>query len=163
MKESLKYGLLTSLGYCAIVGVIHLVGLCIGYIAGSIDNFLYSSRLYLYFAVAGLCGSFICGFLYPVILSRYVSRYMSEYPDVPTHYIKEISRGKLLSNYYHIIALVCIICGVGLLHSIDRFPCWCAFFCLAGLYSFACISKNINAIRIFRNNYIGSINNFTYE
>ena len=108
MKESLKYGLLTSLGYCAIVGVIHLVGLCIGYIAGSIDNFLYSSRLYLYFAVAGLCGSFICGFLYPVILSRYVSRYMSEYPDVPTHYIKEISRGKLLSNYYHIIALVCI-------------------------------------------------------
>lgn len=87
MKESLKYGLLTGLGYCAIVGVIHLVGLCIGYIAGSIDNFLYSSRLYLYFAVAGLCGSFICGFLYPVILSRYVSRYMSEYPDVPTHYI----------------------------------------------------------------------------
>ena len=106
MKESLKYGLLTSLGYCAIVGVIHLVGLCIGYIAGSIDNFLYSSRLYLYFAIAGLCGSFICGFLYPIILSRYVSRYMSEYPDVPTHYIKEISRGKLLSNYYHIIALV---------------------------------------------------------
>ena len=72
MKESLKYGLLTSLGYCAIVGVIHLVGLCIGYIAGSIDNFLYSSRLYLYFAVAGLCGSFICGFLYPVILSTIV-------------------------------------------------------------------------------------------
>jgi len=35
---------------------------------------------------------------------------------------KEISRGKLLSNYYHIIALVCIICGVGLLHSIDRLP-----------------------------------------
>lgn len=122
MKESLKYGLLTSLGYCAIVGVIHLVGLCIGYIAGSIDNFLYSSRLYMYFGVAGLCGSFICGFLYPIILSRYVSRYMSEYPDVPTQYIKEISRGKLLSNYYHIIALVCIICGVGLLHSIDRFP-----------------------------------------
>ncbi len=30
MKESLKYGLLTGLGYCAIVGVIHLVGLCIG-------------------------------------------------------------------------------------------------------------------------------------
>lgn len=122
MKESLKYGLLTGVGYCAIVGAIHLVAQCIGYIAGSVDNFLYSSRLYLYFAVAGLCGSFICGFLYPVILSRYVSRYMTEYPDVPTLYIKEISRGKLLSNYYHIIALVCIICGVGLLHSIDRLP-----------------------------------------
>lgn len=39
MKESLKYGLLTSLGYCAIVGVIHLVGLCIGYIAGGVVVF----------------------------------------------------------------------------------------------------------------------------
>ena len=146
MKESLKYGLLTSLGYCAIVGVIHLVGLCIGYIAGSIDNFLYSSRLYLYFAVAGLCGSFICGFLYPVILSRYVSRYMSEYPDVPTHYIKEISRGKLLSNYYHIIALVCIICGVGLL---TDSPCWCAFFCLVAYHSCSYTSRIKNAIKTY--------------
>lgn len=113
MKESLKYGLLTGLGYCAIVGVIHLVGLCLGYIAGGVDNLLYPSRLYLYFAVAGLCGSFIC--------------------------------------------------GVGFLHSIDRFPLLMCVLCLVGLYSFACISKTTNAIRTYKSNHIDSIKYVTYE
>lgn len=42
MKESLKYGLLTGLGYCAIVSAIYLVAQCIGNIARSVDDFLYS-------------------------------------------------------------------------------------------------------------------------
>lgn len=138
MKESIRYGLLTGSGYIVAVAVIYLMAWGLESIAGGADAPHYSQAIYKVAAVVGLCASFICGFLYPILLSRIRAGYASEYPDVPMRYINEICRGKLLTGYYRTISLVCVICGVALLHAIDKiallvctlFACGCIFLLL---------------------------------
>lgn len=108
MMQSLKYGLVTTVGYIFILTVFFaltawLEGVGISYYYGLITPF------YIVLMAIGGIVAFLAGFCFPHIFSRMVAEYTSEYPDVPDKYVTQICRGKLLKRYSYNLAVGCFV------------------------------------------------------
>lgn len=111
MMQSLKYGLLTTVGYIIILTVLFTLtawfeGVGISYYYGLITPF------YIVLMAIGGIVAFLTGFSFPHIFSRMVAEYTSEYPDVPEKYVTQICRGKLLKRYSYNLAMGCFLTGL---------------------------------------------------
>ncbi|MBO5245738.1 MAG: hypothetical protein J6B28_00580 [Eubacterium sp.] len=111
MMQSLKYGLLTTVGYIIILTVLFaltawLDGVEISYYYGLITPF------YIVLMATGGIVAFLAGFCFPHIFFRMVAEYTSEYPDVPEKYVIQICRGKLLKRYSYNLAVGCFLAGL---------------------------------------------------
>lgn len=107
MMQSLKYGLLTTVGYIIILTV--LFALTAWFEGVGISYFI--TPFYIVLMAIGGIVAFLAGFYFPHIFSRMVAEYTSEYPDVPEKYVTQICRGKLLKRYSHNLAVGCFLAG----------------------------------------------------
>lgn len=111
MMQSLKYGLMTTVGYIIILTVLLALtawfeGVGISYYYGFITPF------YIVLMATGGIVAFLAGFCFPYIFSRMVAEYTLEYPDVPEKYVIQICRGKLLKRYSYNLAVGCFLAGL---------------------------------------------------
>ncbi len=109
MDKSLKYGLRAGFCFLGIMAAIILLTYGIDIIAGRYDAMRYVSKTYVIFAIAGFAATFSGGYLFPIFLSRSISKSEMEYSGVPRKYIEEVCRGKLLQKYYLNIAWICFV------------------------------------------------------
>lgn len=110
MMQSLKYGLVTTVGYVIILTILVVLtawfeGVGISYYYGLITPF------YIVLMATGGIVSFLAGFCFPHIFSHMVAEYTSEYPDVPEKYVIQICRGKMLKRYSYNLAVGCFLAG----------------------------------------------------
>ncbi len=122
MVQSLKYGILTGFGFAVVIATMALLAIFIEHLAGDYDAVCYLSTQYIIAGCSGMMAAFICGFIYPPLLSKSITKYSKEYPDVPQKYVREISRGKLLLKYFFNISWICFACAFPLIMNIDEYP-----------------------------------------
>lgn len=114
MMRLLKYGLVTVGSYIFVIVAILTILTGVDILTGKCNYQIYLTPAYLVFFSVGFVISFLFGFCFPLFLSRGISEYSMEYPDVPDQYVYDICRGKLLMQYYHKLALISLLLTIPL-------------------------------------------------
>lgn len=111
MMQSLKYGLVTTVGYVILLTVLFAMA---AWVEGGGMSYFYGllTPFYIVLMATGGIVAFLVGFCFPHIFYRMVSEYTSEYPDVPEKYVVQICRGKLLKRYSYNLAVGCFLAGL---------------------------------------------------
>lgn len=110
MMQSLKYGLLTTVGYVILLTVLFALTAWFEGV-GMIYFYGLATPFYIVLTAIGGIVAFLAGFFFQRIFSRMVDDYTAEYPDVPEKYVIQICRGKLLQKYFYNFALGCFFVG----------------------------------------------------
>lgn len=108
MIKSLKYGLAMTFGYIVISTLLLALTAWIKEIG---IRYMYDSMTsfnIMLMIIGGIVVSF-AGFSFPRILSRTLSDYRLEYPDVPEKYVMQICRGMLIKKYFYNLAIGCFV------------------------------------------------------
>lgn len=110
MMQSLKYGLVTTVGYMILLAALFALTALIEE-SGTTHTYEFLSPVNIVLMAIGGIIAFLAGFFFPRIFSRMVADYKSEYPDVPERYVVQICRGKLLQRYSYNLAMGCFLAG----------------------------------------------------
>lgn len=108
MMQSLKYGLVTTVGYVILLtGLFALTAWINDSDISGLHDLITPFNVILT-AIGGIVVYF-AGYCFPRIFSGMVDDYKSEYPDVPEKYVIQICRGKLMKRYSLNIAAGCFL------------------------------------------------------
>lgn len=111
MMQSLKYGLIATVGYMIILTVLLALTAWVD-ISGIRGLHDLITPFNIVLTIIGGIVVFIAGYCFPCIFSRMVADYQSEYPDVPEKYVIQICRGKLMKRYSLNIAIGCFLASL---------------------------------------------------
>lgn len=109
--QSLKYGLIATVGYMIILTVLLALTAWVD-ISGIRGLHDLITPFNIVLTIIGGIVVFIAGYCFPCIFSRMVADYQSEYPDVPEKYVIQICRGKLMKRYSLNIAIGCFLASL---------------------------------------------------
>ena len=111
MMQSLKYGLIATVGYMVLLTVLLALTAWIdgSGISGILDLITHFNVVLI--TIGGIV-VFIAGYCFPCIFSRMIEDYQSEYPDVPEKYVIQICWGKLMKRYSLNIAIGCFLASL---------------------------------------------------
>ncbi len=111
MMQSLKYGLIATVGYMIILTVLLALTAWVN-ISGIRGLHDLITPFNIVLTIIDGIVVFIAGYCFPCIFSRMVADYQSEYPDVPEKYVIQICRGKLMKKYSLNIATGCFLASL---------------------------------------------------
>lgn len=111
MMQSLKYGLIATVGYMIILTVLLALTAWVN-ISGIRGLHDLITPFNIVLTIIDGIVVFIAGYCFPCIFSRMVADYQSEYPDVPEKYVIQICRGKLMKRYSLNIATGCFLASL---------------------------------------------------
>jgi hypothetical protein len=109
--QSLKYGLIATVGYMIILTVLLALTAWVN-ISGIRGLHDLITPFNIVLTIIDGIVVFIAGYCFPCIFSRMVADYQSEYPDVPEKYVIQICRGKLMKKYSLNIATGCFLASL---------------------------------------------------